>query len=235
MYKIQLHNIYIYSKLSVCVLFLNKLFFANKFSIKFIYTISDYLLCFTRFNKNFLDIYYFFFLLFFFFNNFFLTSFQDNFYLKFKNYSFTHESFNLNSVFLNFLKKKNLKIKSWISVFDLFYLIGVSLKYKDSLFFVNSLYRCLKELSLYYYKKVITYLFIIFDFLKNFFFFNLKVLGLLLSIKGKIGMKGGLKKKKLLSRYKLTSFSNNNLKIDYSFLIIQTNIGVLGLKFFIFY
>ena len=235
MYKVQLHNIYIYSKLSVLVFFFNRLFFSNKFTINFIFTISDYLLCFTRFNKKFLDTYYFFFLLFFFFNNFFSNSFKSNFYLKFKQYSFLNVPSNLSFTFVNFLKKKNLKIKGWISVFDLFYLICISLKYKDSLFFVNSLYRCLKELSLYYYKKVINYLFIVFNFLKNFFFFNLKVLGLLLSIKGKIGVKGGLKKKKLLSRYKLTSFSNNNLKIDYSFLTIQTNIGVLGLKFFIFY
>ena len=72
MYKVQLHNIYIYSKLSVLVFFFNRLFFSNKFPINFIFTISDYLLCFTRFNKKFLDIYYFFFLLFFFLIIFFL-------------------------------------------------------------------------------------------------------------------------------------------------------------------
>ena len=55
MYKVQLHNIYIYSKLSVLVFFFNRLFFSNKFPINFIFTISDYLLCFTRFNKKFLD------------------------------------------------------------------------------------------------------------------------------------------------------------------------------------
>ena len=235
MYNIKLHNIYIYIRLSIIIFFFNKLFFSNFFFLKFIFLLNDYLFYFIKLNKSFLNVYYFFFLLFFFLNNFFLNSFKDNFYLRFKNYSLIILKYNLSFYFLNYFKKKIFKIKGWISIIDLFYLIFISLQYKDSIFFLNVLYRVLKDLSLYYYKRVFNYLFIIFDFLKNFFFFNLKIFGLLLSIKGKIGMKGGLKKKKLLMRYKLTSFSNNKLRLDYSYLIIRTHIGVLGLKFFIFY
>jgi hypothetical protein len=235
MYNIDLYNIYLYSKLSVCVGFFKRLFFFNNHPIKFIFLLNDYLLYFIRWNKKFSNIYYFFYLLFFFFNNFFINSLKDNFYLRFKQYSFLDLKQSLSLYFLNFFKKKNLRVKGWVSILDLFYLIFISLKYKDSLFLVNSLYRCLKELSLFYYKRVFNYLFIIFNFLKNFFFFNLKISGLLFSIKGKIGIKGGLKKKKLLMRYKLTSFSNNKLRLDYSYLMVQTHIGVIGLKFFIFY
>ncbi len=90
-------------------------------------------------------------------------------------------------------------------------------------------------LPLYMYKQVFSLLLSILKFLSPFFFFYLKILGIFFSLRGKLGLKGGLKKKRLLYKFKKTSFSNTILKLNYAQNYLKTSVGSIGLKFFLFY
>lgn len=90
-------------------------------------------------------------------------------------------------------------------------------------------------MPLYFYKKVFSWIITTIKFLTPFFFFELNIFGLYFLIKGKLGLKGGLKKKHLLYKFKKTSFSNLQLKLSYSEISLRTKVGSIGLKLFIFY
>ena len=200
--------------LNYCKYFLNVFFFFTSYSIK-------------SFN--------FFYMLFCFLNRFFINKIRDNFYLFIKNYSSASSNINIMNIFLKFFKKKIYKIGNWINFSNLFIIIFNSVKFKDTSFFLNSVYKLFYYLPLRYYKILWNFIFLIFNFLNNYFFLKFSVYGVLLSIKGKIGLRGNLKKKKLLFNKGITSSSNVLFKANYAFLQLQTYIGVLGIKYYIFY
>lgn len=158
-----------------------------------------------------------------------------NFLCYFKEYKNTQKNDLLFNYFQKNVKKNFIQKAAWLSSKQFFFFILQTLIKKDTDFFLLNLNFFLSILPLYFYKKIFSWIILIIKFLTPFFFFSLKIYGLYFLIKGKLGLKGGLKKKCLLYKFKKTSFSNLQLKLSYSEISLKTKVGSIGLKLFIFY
>ena len=176
----------------------------------------------------------FFFFLYYLIQKYLKKSIQAKFLLYFKNYKTTKIFKYLYKLF-NFSQKKSfIKKSNWLKKINFFNFIVKTLLYKDSYLFLKNLSFLLTPLPIFFYKKIFSWIVIVLKFLNPFFFF-LKIEGIYFSLKGKLGLKGGQKKRSLLYKFKKTSFSNTQLKLSYTNNTLQTKVGTIGLKFFIFY
>lgn len=126
--------------------------------------------------------------------------------------------------------KKNLKVTKHI--------LGVlyySLLLKDASIFANFFRKILEKANLKLHKKLLLGVRkLIKDFFKPIFLF-LGVEGVLLNIKGKIGVSGSAKKRRYFFYFGKHSITTRSLKMDIKFLPVWTFTGTLGLTFLIFF
>lgn len=158
--------------------------------------------------------------------------------------------FNIKFLDLNFFYQKNQKLYSWLETRLLILItkwkLSINTSYflnvlffffifKDTTCFAYFLKDLFKRNSLNSHKQLIksihTFFFLYF---KHFFtFFN--VLGISLTLSGKISATGSAKKKRYTFSIGECSLSNFRLKTSYFFLPIFTTQGSLGLKLFLFF
>jgi hypothetical protein len=145
----------------------------------------------------------------------------------------------LNSLNIEKLMQKLLLYNSSISKYyflkeicEIFFLIGLS---KDSNMLLDWIIRNLsfiffkKHWSFLNFLKVIIYY--IFDILQ--YKFNLR--GILIIFRGKIGQIGSVRKKSYFIKYGKYSYSDLNLRPNFSSSVVKTDTGVIGVSVSIYY
>jgi hypothetical protein len=137
-------------------------------------------------------------------------------------------------LFLKLKKKiKNFRSLNFIKVFyKIFY---ISLKLKDSLFFIKWFTLKIEDIN---FKKHKNYIHFFHSFLKIFhrnLFARTKTFGVYFSISGKIGVTGDSKKRKIFFNYGMHSSSKKNLKLNLSRTQVKTKTGVMGISYNIFF
>ena len=133
------------------------------------------------------------------------------------------------------IKKHSKKLKQIKFIQTFLKILLLSMKIKDSKFFVRWLiYRA--ELMFYKLHKYIPYLLnIIFKYFSKIFFQKTHSLGIFFSLRGKISLSGDSKKKNVFVKYGKHSSSQKNLNLNLSIDQIKTATGVLGVTFGIFF
>ena len=143
---------------------------------------------------------------------------------------------NNSNYYINLLKKKIIKNKNY----NFYYISNVinclllSLYFKDSSIFMNNIIK-LFETSFYKnHRKILVMLrYLLKLSTQLFFFFN--ILGILFRAKGKIGLGGNSKKKKIKLIFNKLKLNNKNIKLCYSNNRARTDSGVLGLNYILTY
>jgi hypothetical protein len=131
--------------------------------------------------------------------------------------------------YLRFLNDINLKSKAFLN------LLLVFLYNKDVTLFKNALKSILENLHFKTHRKFLYNLKIILKSLAPIFYSRFKCTGLLIHVKGKIGVGGNSKKRKFLYKLGSFSFTKKNQKLSYSKDSIRTYSGVLGLEIYLTY
>ena len=147
-------------------------------------------------------------------------------------------SFNIHP-FLNtrVLQNKILLFKNMQNNFwnEIILMVFIFYKSRDTMILLSFLYYRMQRVSMFthknFLKKIFLVLRLIFPTANRLF----KVQGLKLRISGKISVTGNSRTRTMLFKQGLTSYSNMNIKSDYSFNIIRTETGCLGLSVWIFY
>ena len=212
----------------------------------------------TNYSYKFMFIYYFYFIknIKFGLSRYFNTIYQNNFYFikffisKFLNFFFKDKNlylkFNKNNIeilsnknfyflllkkirYLKFLNDINLKSKSFLN------LLLIVLYSKDVILFKNSLKNILENLHFKTHRKFLYNLKLILKSLSYIFYTKFKCLGILIQVKGKIGVGGNSKKRKFLYKFGSFSFTKKNQHLNYSKDSIRTYSGVLGLEIYMTY
>lgn len=145
-------------------------------------------------------------------------------------------SFNNFNNFLIILKKKLLKNKNLgiNNVNNLINCLFLSFYLKDSFILLNSLTKILELIFYKYHRKVIVLLRYLFKYFTVLFsFFN--ILGVLLKIKGKIGLGGNSKKKRLKLIFNKLKLNNKKIKLCLSNAHARTDSGSLGISYLLTY
>jgi hypothetical protein len=175
--------------------------------------------------------------------NIFLINFL-NFFLKKRIFLLIHKlnplikkfDFSTKLKFLFFKFKKKFKKKvSWKVSKILYKIIFLSLKLKDSSFFLKWLKHKLEKIYFTKHKSFIYFLKIFFKHFFNHFKLLVNIKGIFFYIGGKISVAGDSKKRHLFFNFGKHSSSNKNLKINYSRNQVRTETGVLGINFSIFF
>jgi hypothetical protein len=135
-------------------------------------------------------------------------------------------------------KKVPFKLKRFSHVFfykEFLNVLVATLFYKDISLFSSWFTRFFEKLSARRHRYFLSSLkyFLMYSYVKLFKYFN--CLGLKISVRGKISVKGNSKKKRFRLGLGVNSISKKNLKINYSDGIVRTKTGVLGLNFTLFY
>lgn len=103
-------------------------------------------------------------------------------------------------------------------------------KSRDTTILLSFLYYRMQNINMFshknFLKKIFLVLRLIFPTAEKLF----GVRGLKLRISGKISVTGNSRTRTMLFKQGLTSYSNMNIKSDYSFNIIRTDTGCLGLS-----
>ena len=109
-------------------------------------------------------------------------------------------------------------------------MVFIFYKSRDTMILLSFLYYRMQRVSMFthknFLKKIFLVLRLIFPTANRLF----KVQGLKLRISGKISVTGNSRTRTMLFKQGLTSYSNMNIKSDYSFNIIRTETGCLGLS-----
>jgi hypothetical protein len=136
--------------------------------------------------------------------------------------------------FLNFFKEVRTPFGLHLNKKEFIFTIYYSLLLKDSCFFLKYCRRLYELNIIKLHKKI-------FMLVKRFFkkslplFKFLKVQGVFYDLRGKIGVTGSAKKKRLYFRFFRHSLSTKDLKLDFSSDVVQTTTGVLGISTYIFF
>lgn len=177
------------------------------------------------------------------FFNIFLINFL-NFFLKKKFFLLIHKlnplikkiDFNSKLKFLLFKFKKKFKKKvNWKASKILYKIIFLSLKLKDSSFFLKWLKYKLEKIYFTKHKSFIYFLKIFFKHFFNHFKLIVNIKGVFFYIGGKISVSGDSKKRHLFFNFGKHSSSTKDLKINYARNQVRTETGVLGINFSIFF
>ena len=147
------------------------------------------------------------------------------------------------STFLNFLGFKNSNkirylssiLRSFDRVVSMLELISTVLITKDVSLFKNWFKDFLESVFYKYHKKIFYLLKWFFSTYFYYFRASFNVLGIFMQVKGKISLGGNAKKKKLIMKEGLTSYTNKQLRLSSSFFQVRTSSGTLGISFAIFY
>ena len=105
---------------------------------------------------------------------------------------------------------------------------------KDCLFFLNYCKKVFEGSRIKSHRKI-------FLLIKKFFkcfvtlFRRFKVRGFFLDLRGKIGLTGNSKKKRMYFRFRKHSLTRKTLRLNLSHNIIRTATGVLGITSYIFF
>lgn len=141
---------------------------------------------------------------------------------------------------VDFFAKENIKFHYKIGTgFFLKEAIQVSilsLMTRDSTLFINWFTKIMERVGirkhkiyLYFFKTLFTF------FRKRGTFKLLKLSGLYLDVRGKVGVKGDAKKRHSLIKIGYCTFSRKSISITPSYGLVNTNTGVLGVTFILFY
>lgn len=133
------------------------------------------------------------------------------------------------------IKKHVKKIRNFKFINNLYKILWLSLKIKDSNFFLKWFtYRM--ELLLYRFHRYIPYLLnIIFKKFHNLLFKQTNSKGIFFSLRGKISVTGNSKKRHIDVKSGVHSSTSKNLKISLTKSFIRTQTGVMGVTFSIFF
>lgn len=129
--------------------------------------------------------------------------------------------------FLTYLKEINFKNKLLLNMV-IYVLIS-----KDVTLFKNTIKYILENLHFKKHRRFLYSIKVLFKFLSLYLFRKFNCLGVVLKIKGKIGVGGNLKKRKFILKTGSFSFTKKSQKIQYIKDSIRTYSGVLGFEFFI--
>lgn len=144
--------------------------------------------------------------------------------------------FNSTNSYLNLLKRKLIRNKNYptTSFNNLINCLLLSFYLKDSFIFVKNIVSLFEGTFYKNHRKLLVMLRYIFKTSINlFYFFN--VLGVLFRIKGKIGLGGNSKKRRIKLIFHKLKLNNKNIKLCYNNTITRTDSGVLGVNFLLTY
>lgn len=110
-----------------------------------------------------------------------------------------------------------------------------TLQAKDVILIKNLIKYIIELTHIKQHKKILFNLRAIYKFSYNFFFQPLKVLGILIILRGKIGVGGNLKKRRFRIKYGKFSYSQKNQKMNYTKGSLRTSSGALGLEIYLSY
>ena len=136
--------------------------------------------------------------------------------------------------FLNtsILRDKSLLFRNIQSNFwgEIILMVFLFFKSRDSMILLSFLYYRMQNINMFshrnFMKKIFLVLKLVFPVANKLF----KVQGLKLRLSGKISVTGNSRTRTMLFKQGLTSYSNISIKSDYSFNIIRTDTGCLGLS-----
>nr|YP_010632207.1 ymf64 [Cryptocaryon irritans]WBP62323.1 ymf64 [Cryptocaryon irritans] len=144
-----------------------------------------------------------------------------------KKFLFKHANNRLYKYFKKFKKKLKFSV-----AFDI---IWLTFLFKDVSFFFKWFLRSIKKVKFNDFRRFIHFIKMLFKF-----FFSMKLNffgceGISFFIKGKFGIKGNAKKKKIFFKFGKSSLSKKKIKINFEQKQIFTKTGVLGFGFFIYF
>lgn len=118
---------------------------------------------------------------------------------------------------------------------EFFFTVFTTFKLLDFKLLISLFKLGLTKLTIYRHKFFISF---IFKYILNHFapvFSKFGVKGLLISVKGKVGVSGSSRKRRLMLNLNQTSFFNMSYRVKYESISINTTSGAVGLRLWMFY
>lgn len=115
------------------------------------------------------------------------------------------------------------------------HVIYLSLKIKDPFFLINWITRILHKISFWKHRAFFHFLQYTFKYCFSSVFKELGIKGIKFQLKGKVGVSGNARTRRIISSYGVTGASSYNNKVLTALTLIRTFTGVMGLKIWLIF